>query len=115
LPSSRQKSILLIDKPETFLHPSYERKIFLSLKKLTEERSNCDVIMATNSFECLASFPFEIYDGSLNVAILDESEKVVYLNKIIERIKKPIIETCTEYGKLFEKSLKDPDSFYRDK
>ena len=71
LSSSEQKSVLLIDKPETFLHPSYERELFLSLKRLTEVCNNCDVIMTTDSSECLMTFPSEVYDGSLSVAILD--------------------------------------------
>ncbi|CFW92745.1 Protein of unknown function [endosymbiont DhMRE of Dentiscutata heterogama] len=89
LPSFEQKSVLLIDKPETFLHPSYERELFLSLKKLTEVRDNCDIIMTTNSSEWLTTFSSEVYDGNLNVAILDQlgldlQSEVVYLKKIVK-------------------------------
>jgi len=120
LPSSRQKTALLIDKLETFLHPGYERELFLSLKELTEKRDNCDIIISTNSSECLAVLPSEIYDGNLNVAILDQlgldsQSKIVYLKKIISRIKDPILESCTKYGNIFKKKLKKPDNFYRDK
>ncbi|RHZ36524.1 hypothetical protein [endosymbiont GvMRE of Glomus versiforme] len=120
LPSSRQKSILLIDKPETFLHPGYERELFLSLKRLTEERNNCDVIIATNSSEFLVSFSSEVYDGNLSVVILNQlgldlQVKIVYLKEIIDRIKIPILESCAEYGNLFKQKLKKPDKFYRNK
>ncbi|MCE8163222.1 MAG: hypothetical protein I3273_02715 [Candidatus Moeniiplasma glomeromycotorum] len=115
LPAPEKKITILFDKPESFLHPTYEKKFFYSLKKLTENRDNCNVIITTNSTECLSSFPSEIYDGNFHVSILDWRSKVVYLKKIIDKIKDSIIETYAEYGCLFEEELKNPDTFYRDK
>ncbi|WNE40682.1 MAG: DNA replication and repair protein RecF [Mycoplasmataceae bacterium] len=115
LKSVAEKSVFLIDNPEVFLHPAYERKIFQLLKEITEINGNCDIIVTTNSSQCMLSSPSEIYDGILRLVILNEWG-IVYLKNVIDKIKDPIIEVCRSYGKIFEKDLKRrPEIFYRNK
>ncbi len=97
-----KNTILLIDEPESSLHPAWQSRIAPFYQKFAEE-NNCQIILATHSPHIVSSVRKE----QIRVLAKDENDKTIVMKNFLNSYGKPVDEILIDIFGL--NSLRTPE------